>query len=105
RAPERVRCSSSWEPRTSSFPSIAGCDTPEPVDTARGMDPKPAAETSGYPARDVARLLGLTLSQITGLVRAGCLEPQRGPRRELRFSFRDLVLLRTSKDLIARMPA
>ena len=55
------------------------------------MDPKPAAETSGYPARDVARLLGLTLPQITGLVRAGCLEPQRGPRRELRFSFRDLV--------------
>src|SRR5437867_8725569 len=66
---------------------------------------RPAAYASGYPARDVARLLGLTIPQISGLVRAGCLHPQRGPRGEFRFSFQDLVLLRTAKDLIARMPA
>jgi tetratricopeptide (TPR) repeat protein len=66
---------------------------------------RPAAYTSGYPARDVARLLGLTVPQISALVRAGCLSPERGPRGELRFSFQDLVLLRAAKDLIARMPA
>jgi tetratricopeptide (TPR) repeat protein len=75
------------------------------VTTASGRDPKPAAYASGYPARDVARLLGLTVPQIAGLVRAGCLHPHRGPRRELRFSFQDLVLLRTAKDLIERLPA
>jgi tetratricopeptide (TPR) repeat protein len=64
-----------------------------------------SAYASGYPARDVARLLGLTVPQIAGLVRAGCLSPQRGPRREFRFSFQDLVLLRAAKELIARMPA
>ncbi len=73
--------------------------------TASGTDPKPAAYASGYPARDVARLLGLSLPQISALVRAGCLNPQRGPRRELRFSFQDLVLLRAAKDLITRLPA
>src|SRR5262245_3348107 len=66
---------------------------------------RPAAYTSGYPARDVARLLGLTVPQISALVRAGCLSPERGPGGELRFSFQDLVLLRAAKDLIARMPA
>lgn len=64
-----------------------------------------AAYASGYPARDVARLLGLTVPQISAFVRAGCLSPQRGPGRELRFSFQDLVLLRAAKDLIERMPA
>jgi tetratricopeptide (TPR) repeat protein len=64
-----------------------------------------ATYASGYPARDVSRLLGLTLPQISALVRAGCLSPQRGPDGQHRFSFQDLVLLRAAKDLIDRMPA
>jgi len=71
----------------------------------RSTSLEPVTHASGYPARDVARLLGLSLPQIAGLVKAGCVSPRRGPRRELRFSFEDLVLLRTAKDLIARMPA
>ena len=72
--------------------------------TASSTPHKPAPYASGYPARDVARLLGLTSPQIAGLVRAGCVTPRRGPRREFRFSFQDLVLLRTAKDLFAGMP-
>src|SRR5258705_12859242 len=60
---------------------------------------------SGYGAREVAKMLGLSVGQVRAYVRAGFLEPTRGPRRELRFSFQDLVLLRTAQGLIsARIP-
>ena len=50
-------------------------------------------------------MLGLSLGQVRAWVRAGFLEPERGPRGQLRFSFQDLVLLRTAKGLIsARIP-
>ena len=56
---------------------------------------------SGYGAQEVAKMLGLSLGQVRAWVRAGFLEPERGPRGELRFSFQDLVLLRTAKGLVA----
>jgi len=60
----------------------------------------------GYTARDVAKLLGLTPDQVRSYARAGVLEPHRGTRGEYRFSFQDLVLLRTAKGLMAeRIPA
>src|SRR5437879_7840340 len=60
---------------------------------------------SGYAAREVAKMLGLSVGQVRAFVRAGFLAPTRGPRGELRFSFQDLVLLRTAKGLIsARIP-
>jgi tetratricopeptide (TPR) repeat protein len=60
----------------------------------------------GYATRDVARLLGLTISQVRAFARGGFLAPERGARGELRFSFPDLVLLRTAKGLAAsRVPA
>jgi tetratricopeptide (TPR) repeat protein len=46
-------------------------------------------------------MLGLSVGQIRSFVRSGCVEPARGARGELRFSFRDLVLLRTAKSLAA----
>jgi tetratricopeptide (TPR) repeat protein len=46
-------------------------------------------------------MIGLSAGQIRSFVRAGCVEPTKGPRGELRFSFRDLVLLRTAKGLTA----
>ena len=60
----------------------------------------------GYTARDVARLLGLTVAQVRAFARDGFLTPARGSRGELLFSFQDLVILRTAKGLVAaRIPA
>lgn len=60
---------------------------------------------TGYTARDVARLLDLSVGQVRSYARAGFLDPGRGPRGEYRFSFQDLVLLRTAKGLTAaRIP-
>jgi tetratricopeptide (TPR) repeat protein len=59
----------------------------------------------GYSLRDVERLLGLSRSVVDGLVDAGFVAPTRGPRREWRFSFQDLVVLRTAQALSsARIP-
>lgn len=55
----------------------------------------------GYGAREVAQILGLSEGQVRAYVRSGFLEPERGPRGRLRFSFQDLVLLRTAKGLLA----
>lgn len=61
---------------------------------------------SGYGAREVAKMLGLSVGQVRAWVREGFLEPTRGARGELRFSFQDLVLLRTAQGLIsARIPS
>ena len=61
---------------------------------------------TGYRAREVARLLGLSVGQVRSYVRAGFLDPSRGPRGELRFSFHDLVVLRAAQGLVqARIPA
>ena len=56
---------------------------------------------SGYTARDVAKLLALSVGQVRSFVRAGFLDPERGARGEFRFTFQDLVLLRTAKELTA----
>jgi len=53
-----------------------------------------------YSVRDIERLLGLPRSTIRGLTTAGFLTPSRGPRREYRFSFQDLIVLRAAKALI-----
>jgi tetratricopeptide (TPR) repeat protein len=59
-----------------------------------------------YTSRDVADLLGMTLQQVQRQARAGFLRASRGPRRAYRFSFQDLVLLRTAKALAqARIPS
>lgn len=61
---------------------------------------------TGYSARDVAKLLELRLDELYGFVKAGFLVPDRGRRGEYRFSFQDLVLLRTAKGLVrAKVPA
>lgn len=53
-----------------------------------------------YSARDVERVLQLSPSTIRGLVRTGFVKPTRGARREYRFSFQDLIVLRTARALI-----
>jgi tetratricopeptide (TPR) repeat protein len=58
-----------------------------------------------YSVSDVERVLQLSRSTIRGLVAAGFVTPERGARREYRFSFRDLIVLRTARALInAKVP-
>jgi tetratricopeptide (TPR) repeat protein len=52
-----------------------------------------------FTTREVARLLGLSPTQVRSQARAGFLSPDRGPRNDYRFSFQDLVLLRTAREL------
>ena len=53
-----------------------------------------------YSVRDVERVLQLSRSTIRGLIDVGFVTPARGPHRELRFSFQDLIVLRTARALI-----
>ena len=69
-----------------------------------GETERPAG-ASGYSTRDVAALLGVSVAQVRSYVRAGFLSPEQGARGEHRFSFQDLILLRTAKGLVAaRVP-
>jgi predicted Zn-dependent protease len=56
--------------------------------------------------RRVRALLGLPLHVVTGLIDAGVVTPTRGPRHAWRFSFQDVVLLRTAHRLrTAQVPS
>jgi tetratricopeptide (TPR) repeat protein len=70
------------------------------------MEPSAAhpAFPSGYGVREAAAVLGLSPAQIRSFIRTGLVRPRRGARGTLRFSFQDLVLLRTAKDLSRRIP-
>ena len=59
-----------------------------------------------YTLSGIQSMLGLSRAVITGLVAAGFVTPTRGKRREYRFSFQDVVLLRTAYSLqAAQIPA
>jgi tetratricopeptide (TPR) repeat protein len=58
-----------------------------------------------YSVRDVERVLRLSPDATRNLVKAGFVKPARGARREYRFSFQDLIVLRTARALIdAKIP-
>ncbi len=58
-----------------------------------------------YGVRDVERLLRLPRSTIRSLIAAGFVSPARGPRGAWRFSFQDLIVLRTAQTLAeAKVP-
>ena len=57
--------------------------------------------THPYGARDVERLLQLPAESLRALVKAGFVTPARGARNALRFSFQDLIVLRTAQALVA----
>jgi tetratricopeptide (TPR) repeat protein len=52
-----------------------------------------------YTLAEVASLLALPRAVIAGLIAAGFVTPERGTRREYRFTFQDLVLLRAAQGL------
>jgi tetratricopeptide (TPR) repeat protein len=59
-----------------------------------------------YTSRQVREILGLSPAIVKRLIEAGFVAPARGPRRALRFSFQDLVVLRAARALVeARLPA
>ena len=67
--------------------------------------PAPAV-THPYGVKDVARLLRIPQETIRALVSAGFVVPARGARNALRFSFQDLIVLRTAQSLVAsQVPA
>jgi tetratricopeptide (TPR) repeat protein len=62
-------------------------------------------QVRAYSVRDVERLLELSPATTRSLIRAGFVNPERGPRREFRFSFQDLIVLRTARALMqAKVP-
>jgi tetratricopeptide (TPR) repeat protein len=59
-----------------------------------------------YGVRDIERVLQLSRSTVRSLIEAGFVRPTRGVRRQLRFSFQDLVVLRAARALLqARVPS
>src|SRR5262249_9825215 len=69
----------------------------------RRADPpkrRPVSVSTGYSAREVAKLLGLPVSRVHSYVRSGFLKPARGPKRALAFSFQDVAVLRTASELV-----
>jgi tetratricopeptide (TPR) repeat protein len=55
--------------------------------------------------RELQSMLGISRHVVAGLVAAGFVTPSRGPRKEYRFTFQDVVLLRTALQLrAARIP-
>ena len=58
-----------------------------------------------FTTREVAELLAMSRAEVRSHARAGYLRPARGPRNAYRFSFQDVVLLRTARALAAaRLP-
>ncbi len=63
------------------------------------------AGMSGYTTSDVVDLLGIPAARVRHFVHQGFVTPQRGARGAFRFSFQDLVLMRTAKELVdAKVP-
>ena len=52
-----------------------------------------------FSVREVAAMIGLKPSQIRDYATDGLLQPERGPRGEMRFGFHDLIILRTAGEL------
>jgi tetratricopeptide (TPR) repeat protein len=60
---------------------------------------KPADDVSTFTLRRVQAMLGLSRHIVGGLIDAGFVTPARGKRNEWRFTFQDLMLLRTAHTL------
>ena len=55
---------------------------------------------SGYTTREVAEILSLSESQVRVYARSDLLSAHRGDRNEFRFSFPDIILMRTMGELL-----
>jgi tetratricopeptide (TPR) repeat protein len=68
-----------------------------PVAPARDLE-----GMTGYTTRAVAEILGITEERVRSFARAGLLAPARGPGNQYLFTFQDIVLLRTARELLER---
>jgi predicted Zn-dependent protease len=60
---------------------------------------RPHALSGTYTIRGIQQVLGLSRGVISGLIDSGFVAPTRGPRNEYRFTFQDVVLMRTAVEL------
>jgi tetratricopeptide (TPR) repeat protein len=61
---------------------------------------------TSYTLRDIQSMLGISRSAISSLMASGFVSPSRGQRHEYRFTFQDVVLLRSAYSLQrAQIPA
>ena len=60
-----------------------------------------SAAPATYTLKSIEKMLGLGRGVISSIVNAGFVTPTRGARNELRFSFQDVVVLRTAHHLMA----
>jgi DNA-binding transcriptional MerR regulator len=67
----------------------------------RGAQARSVAGVTGYSTREVAEVLRLPPSTILSWTRAGLLYPERGPRGAYYFSFGDIALLRSARELLS----
>ncbi len=58
-----------------------------------------AESMTTYTLREIQAMLGISRSAISSLMAAGFVSPGRGRRREYRFTFQDVVMLRTAHSL------
>jgi len=56
-------------------------------------------QDDGYSLREVQRMLGVSRSVVERLIAAGFVSPASGDRRQRRFTFQDIVMLRTAHAL------
>jgi tetratricopeptide (TPR) repeat protein len=56
-------------------------------------------EMEHFTTRDVTRILDLPADKVRRYARADFMAPERGPHNEYRFTFHDLVLMRTAREL------
>jgi predicted Zn-dependent protease len=54
-----------------------------------------------FSLRDIQSMLGISRTVLSGLIASGFVTPTRGKQREYRFTFQDVVLLRTAHSLQA----
>lgn len=62
--------------------------------------PKVLDVMTSYGTRRVAEIIGLSEKHIRAFVRADLLAPTRGPGNQYRFTFQDIALLRTARELL-----
>jgi tetratricopeptide (TPR) repeat protein len=62
---------------------------------------EPRSRDSPYTIRSIQEMLGLSRGVIASMIASGFVAPARGPRNEYRFTFQDVVLLRTAAELQA----
>src|SRR4029453_2003834 len=94
----------STRPRAAA-PSVPSARSPNQNARARSRRGIGPPGVSGYTTQDVAKMIGVSAGRLRAYLKAGVLSPERGDHGELRFSFQDLLLLRTAEGLVSdRIP-